>query len=146
MHAQTTFTLSVHAPYEKALPLFGPEGERAWAGKHWNPLFVWPQPARDIEGAVFTIQHGPFTAVWINTAFDTQSGHLQYVYVIPEIMATTIDLHLHPDGNTTHVTVTYTRTALTLQGNAHVESMTEGDRKAGPEWQHALDTLLASHR
>jgi hypothetical protein len=48
----------VHAPFAKAAPLFGPEGERAWAGKHWNPEFIHPQPARDVEGAVFTIQHG----------------------------------------------------------------------------------------
>jgi hypothetical protein len=145
MHTQTTFTLNVHAPYDKALPLFGPEGERAWAGKHWDPQFVWPQPAHDVEGAVFTIQHGPFTAVWVNTAFDAATGHLQYVYVIPEIMATTIDLHLRADGASTHVSVTYTRTALTPEGNAHVEAMTEADRTAGVDWQYGIDAWLAAH-
>jgi hypothetical protein len=144
MHTQTIFTLNVHEPYEKALILFGPEGERAWAGKHWDPQFAWPQPAQDIEGAVFTIQHGPFTAVWVNTAFDVATGHLQYVYVIPGIMATTIDLHLHAEDASTHVTVVYTRTALTPQGNTHVKAMTEGDRTAGADWQKALDDQLAS--
>lgn len=146
MHTSTTFELNVALPLAQAVPLFGPEGERAWAGKHWDPQFLWPRPARDRQGAVFTIHHGPFTAVWVNTAFDAANGHLQYVYVIPQIMATTIDLHLRPDSASTHVTVAYTRTALTPEGNQHVAAMTEGDRTAGSDWQKALDTLLASRR
>jgi hypothetical protein len=59
LHLSTSFDLTVHASYAKTAPLFGPEGERAWAGKHWNPEFIHPQPAKDVEGAVFTIQHGP---------------------------------------------------------------------------------------
>src|SRR5271166_4025515 len=70
MHVSTSFDLVVRAPYAKTAPLFGPEGERAWAGKHWNPEFIHPQPAADIEGAVFTVRHGPVKAVWVNTLFD----------------------------------------------------------------------------
>ena len=58
----------------RAAPLFGPQGERAWAGEDWNPQFVFPTPARDIEGAVFTVRHGEHTAVWVNTVFDARSG------------------------------------------------------------------------
>jgi hypothetical protein len=71
LHLSTSFDLVVHAPYAKTAPLFGPEGERAWAGKHWNPEFIHPQPAADIEGAVFTIQHGPYKAVWVTTLSST---------------------------------------------------------------------------
>ncbi len=46
LHIRTAFDLVVHLPYEKAAPLFGPEGERAWAGKHWDPKFIYPQPAK----------------------------------------------------------------------------------------------------
>jgi len=58
----TSFDLVVHASYAATAPLFGPNGERAWAGKHWDPAFVYPLPAHDVEGAVFTVSHGPFSA------------------------------------------------------------------------------------
>jgi hypothetical protein len=144
MHTETTFDLNVGTSYAKAFALFGPEGERAWAGKHWDPKAVWPVPARDQLGMVFTIAHGPFTAVWVNTEFDEKAGRLKYVYVIPEIMTTTIDVQLRDEGARTHVTVTYERTALSEDGRAHVEAMTEGDRKAGAEWQAALDEYLGT--
>src|ERR1700757_3979472 len=92
LRTQTAFEIVVHLPYAEAAPLFGPEGERPWAGKHWDPQFLYPQPARDEQGAVFTIQHGPVDAVWVNTLFDLEAQHFQYVYFIPEVMVTTIDV------------------------------------------------------
>src|SRR5579863_974051 len=91
LRTQTAFDLVVHLPYAEAAPLFGPEGERPWAGKHWDPHFLYPQPPRDEQGAVFTVQHGSVTAVWVNTLFDLESRHFIYAYFIPDIMVTTID-------------------------------------------------------
>jgi hypothetical protein len=76
LHLTTSFDLLIRASYAETAPLFGPEGERAWA-KHWNPEFIHPSPAVDSEGAVFTIQHGPVKAVWVNTAFDRDGRHFQ---------------------------------------------------------------------
>src|SRR5882672_5619501 len=45
-HVRTEFEFMVHAPYSAAAPLFGPEGEKAWASDSWHPHFVYPQPAR----------------------------------------------------------------------------------------------------
>jgi hypothetical protein len=147
MHTRTSFDLVVHAPYAEAAPLFGPEGERAWAGKHWDPQFVFPQPARDEEGAVFTVRHGPFNAVWVNTLFDVKGQHFQYVYFLADVMVTTIDVRFMPqDAKTTQVNVAYTRTALTAEGDEHVAVMSDGDRKAGAEWQAAIDEYLAAHK
>jgi hypothetical protein len=145
LHLSTSFDFVVHAPFAKAAPLFGPEGERAWAGKHWNPEFVHPQPARDVEGAVFTIQHGAMKAVWVNTLFDLESGRYQYVYFLPDIMVTVIDVRLKADGaNTTRVNVVYTRTALTAEGNEHVTAMNEADKTAGKEWEQSINDSLAT--
>ncbi len=142
-HVSTSFDLTVHASYARTAPLFGPEGERAWAGKHWNPAFLHPTPARDVEGAVFTMQHGPFKAVWVNTLFDMEGRHFQYVYFLPEIMVTVIDVRFKPvSASETAVNVVYTRTALTPEGNEHVTAMSEGDRSAGAEWQQAIDQYL----
>ena len=145
MRTQTSFDLTVPAPYAQAAPLFGPEGERAWAGPDWNPVFLHPQPARDEEGAVFTVRHGAHEALWVNTAFDIASHHFQYVYFLPGLLVTTIDVRFTPADTVTHVHVTYTRTAITPEGNAPVETLTAVDRKAGTEWQSAIDTFLAQH-
>ena len=45
LHTQTAFDIVVHLPYAEAAPLFGPEGERLWAGKQWNPQFLTAQHA-----------------------------------------------------------------------------------------------------
>lgn len=130
-----------------AAPLFGPEGERAWAGTDWNPQFVFPTPARDVQGAVFTVQHGEHTAVWINTVFDLETGHMQYVYVLADLLATTIDVRLHPiDLTHTRVDVTYTRTALRPEANEHVLRMAKHDGEQGPEWEAAIHAYLEHRR
>ena len=147
LRTQTAFDIVVHLPYAEAAPLFGPEGERPWAGKHWNPQFLYPQPAHDEQGAVFTIHHGPVTAVWVNTLFDLEARHIQYAYFIPDIMVTTIDLRFNSTNPTnTEVHVVYTRTAITSEGNGHVTAFTATDKTAAHDWQESIDTYLASRK
>jgi hypothetical protein len=147
MRTSTSFDLVVHAPYAKTAPLFGPEGERPWAGKHWDPEFIHPTPAHDEEGAVFTVEHGPFKAVWVNTLFDVDGRHFQYVYFLPDVMVTVIDVRFKPlTADMTGVNVVYTRTAITADGNEHVAAMTEGDKAAGKEWQAAIDAYLGGDK
>lgn len=147
LRTQTTFDLVVHLPYAEAAPLFGPEGERSWAGKHWNPQFLYPRLPRDEQNAVFTIQHGPVTVTWVNTLFDLEGRHFIYAYFIPGIMVSTIDVAFTPtDAKTTKVHVAYTRTALTTEGNGHVAAFTETDKAAAHDWQTAIDTYLASRK
>jgi hypothetical protein len=143
MHVSNSFEFDVRAPMTEVAPLFGPEGERCWSGKHWNPVFFYPQPAKDLEGSVFTVQHGPHTVVWVNTIFDLAGGRMQYVAVIPDAMAFTVDVQLNPAGATaTHVRVTYTRTALDTGMNDEVTAMGNEDRENGPHWQRAIESYL----
>jgi hypothetical protein len=147
MHVRTSFNLNVAASYAETAPLFGPEGERAWAGKHWDPQFIHPQPSHDEQGAVCTVKHGDITAVWVTTLFDVEARHYQYVYFMPNLMVTTIDVHFQPiDAVNTQVNVTYARTALTAEGNAHVSEMSDGDKQAGTNWQIAIDNYLAGRK
>jgi hypothetical protein len=74
-------------------------------------------------------------------------SHFQYVYFIPDLMVTTIDVRFKPLNETsTQVNVVYARTAITPDGNEHVVAMTEGDKSAGKDWQQAIDTYLATHK
>jgi hypothetical protein len=142
-HVNNSFQFVVHAPFDRTAPLFGPDMERSWSGDHWNPTFLYPQPAKDVQGAIFTVQRGQKTSTWVNTLFDLTQGRMQYVYFIPDTLVTTIDVHLTPvDKTATRVEVTYIRTALEVAANEHVRELGEKDRQSGPEWQQAIETYL----
>lgn len=142
-HVRSEFTFTVEAPMAEAFPLFGPEGERGWAGPHWDPEFFYPQPAKDVEGAVFRVHHGHHSATWVNTAFDAQAGHAAYVYLIDGKLATRIDVQLTPvNPATTRVRVMYERTALDPSVNADVADMAQKDGKMGPEWERDIEEYL----
>jgi hypothetical protein len=139
-HVRNSFQFTVALSVDRAAPLFGPEGERCWAGEHWNPEFLHPIPAKDIEGAVFTIPHGAHKSVWVNTLFDLSSGRMQYVSFVPEMLVSTIDVRLTAiNPVTTGVEVTYTRTALSSSANDDVAALGESDRANGPHWKKAIE-------
>ncbi len=142
-HVSNSFDFLVRAPLTRAAALFGPEGERCWAGPRWNPEFLHPQPGKDVQGAVFTIQHGPHKSVWVNTVFDSVAGRMQYVALIPEKVVSTVDVRLTAvDPSSTSVEVTYARTALDVAANDEVEALGKRDSESGPEWQESIEKCL----
>jgi len=146
-HVSNSFHFVIRAPLSRAAPLFGPEGERCWAGQHWNPEFLYPQPGKDVEGAVFTVQNGPHRSVWVNTLFDPEGGRMQYVSFVPGIHVFTVDVRLTPvDSSSTSVEVTYVRTALDVGANEDVETMGKSDRESGPHWQQEIERCLTAQR
>jgi hypothetical protein len=146
-HVRNEFEFTVHAPYKVVAPLFGPEGERSWSDGHWYPRFLYPQPAQDTQGAVFTIRHGHHHAYWINTSFDTDARHFQYVYFIPETMVVLIDVRFsEADPENTNVDVAYERTALNPEANQRVREMGTADRDSGKEWGTAINDYLAKQK
>lgn len=142
-HVVNSFHFEVAAAFARVAPLFGPEGERGWAGKHWNPEFLYPLPAKDTEGAVFKVQHGAHSSVWVNTRFDLAAGRMQYVYFVDDAMVTTVDVRLTAkDQNHTAVDVTYARTAVQAAANDDVRELGNGDRESGPKWQKSIEEYL----
>ena len=146
VHVRTEFELTVGAPYSAGFPLFGPDGERSWAGCDWNPQFVYPSPAADIQGTVFTVKHGAHQAMWVNTVFDLEGRHIQYAYFITDVMVTTIDLTFLPlHSAETKVTVVYERTALSVAANEQVQQFGAADRARGADWEKAINAYLQKH-
>ena len=144
-HVCNSFQFVITVPLHRAAPLFGPEGERCWAGQHWNPEFLYPHPGKDVQGAVFTIQQGSRTTVWVNTLFDLDGGRMQYVSFIPGTVVSTVDVQLTAlDPSSTSVEVTYVRTALDVVANSEVQTMGRMDRENGPHWQQAIESCLTA--
>jgi hypothetical protein len=142
LHTREQFSFVANAPFEVAWPLFGADKERAWA-PDWQPVFLWPEKAFDQEGMVFEIRHGDQNAVWINTAFDHMAGRIQYVYVIPDVVATVITLKLMPVSDSTVIDVVYERTALLRAANDVVKQMAARDRVADMEWGRQINGYLS---
>jgi hypothetical protein len=141
-HTRRTFDFYVQIPMEAASPLFGAYAERHWA-PDWNPTFLWPAIANDQPGMVFTIAHGPKTAVWIAPSCDVATGSFQYVYVIPDVMVALITLKLTARGSATHVAVAYERTALNTAAAKIVLEMAGHDSASGPEWEKQIGDYVA---
>jgi hypothetical protein len=143
VHISNTFHFEVSASLDRVAPLFGPEAERGWAGKHWNPEFLYPRPAKDTQGAVFRVQHGQHSSVWVNTLFDLSGGRMQYVAFIDDVVVTIVDVKLtSTDSSHTAVEVTYARTALQPASNDDVRALGSSDRESGPDWQKSVEKCL----
>lgn len=147
VHVENGFEFVAHAPYKIVAPLFGASAERVWGGDHWNPKFLYPSPERDTFGEVFTVAHGHLKSVWVNTALDLETGHIQYVYVISDAQVVLIDIHLQEkDPSATDVKVVYHRTALNPSLNQHVIELGNDDRGMGKEWQTSIDVFLRGNK
>jgi hypothetical protein len=144
-HTDRTFEFIAFAPMARVAPLFGAWRERDWS-HDWNPVFVWPDAPADREGMVFTVAHGHRASVWVNTQYDPEHGRFQYVYVIPDVMATLLTLRLEPREAHTVVRVRYERTALSADASSMVESMAQQDDRAAPDWEHQINTYLGAQR
>ncbi len=142
-HVVNTFRFEIAAPMAQVAPLFAPEAERRWAGPQWNPVFLYPQPGRDVQGAVWTQEHGGLNSIWVNTLFDVPGGRMQYVAVIGKKLTMTVDVRVTSLGPAqTAVDVTYARTAIEADANQEVRVLGEKDRASGPEWKRSIEMTL----
>jgi hypothetical protein len=141
-HTHAAFRFTVAASYAEVFPLFGAHEERKWA-KGFDPQFLYPVPAHDQQGMVFTTVQDGLSRIWTNTCFDAATGHVQYVYWIADVMTAFIDIHLTSSGpRETLVEVVYERTALTLEANERVFEMARHDAISGPHWAEMINAVL----
>ncbi|MGA3210038.1 MAG: hypothetical protein ABSD20_01955 [Terriglobales bacterium] len=142
-HVENEFEFTAQGTWQSVAPLFGALAERGWAGDRWNPIFLYPRPARDTPGEVFIINHGHLHATWVNTALDLVNGHIQYAYTIPGVQAVLIDISLQVvTATSTDVKVVYQRTALSPRFNQHVTEQGNRDRTSAKEWETAINAYL----
>ncbi len=99
-------TLRVPVPADRALHLFTPVGERAWA-PGWDPVF----PAGEAgDGAAPGTVFLTGASTWI--VIDREARRVRYARVTPGVRAGTVEVRLRPDGAETLADVTYVTTAL----------------------------------
>jgi hypothetical protein len=141
-HTHAAFRFTVAGSYAEVFPLFGAYEERKWA-KGFDPQFLYPVPAHDQQGMVFTTVQDSLNRIWTNTCFDAATGHVQYVYWIADAMTAFIDIHVTSSGpRATQVEVVYERTALTLEANERVLEMARHDANSGSHWAEMINNFL----
>ena len=137
-----TLPISVAA----AMPLFTPEGERRWAGPHWDPKYAVPDAAADdsAPGTVFTTESSGGAATWI--VVERGSDRIGYARVVPDRIAGTVAVACAEAGSAeaTRVTVRYDVTALGPEGVAFVEDLESGYDAFLEEWRREIEAALGA--
>jgi hypothetical protein len=135
-----SFTLDL--PSRQAFALFEPEGERAWAAG-WNPRYLHPSDGRAARGMVFTTDHGNESTLWTMIRHEPRDGVVEYVRVTPGSRIGYVLVQCAPlDAAHTRVTVIYSLTGLTKEGNEAVRAMDEARFAAFIDsWRSAIVAL-----
>jgi hypothetical protein len=123
-------------PVDRVMPLFTPEGERAWA-PGWDPSYPAGLTGDGADtGTVFLTEHGA-TTIWavVERTYDT----VRYARVTPGRWAGLVEVRCRPDGpEATCAEVTYDLTALTDEGEAALQEFAAGYDDYLGEWEKAL--------
>ncbi len=141
-----TATIEVNASPDEAFPLFTPLGEGLWS-EDWDPVFRHPPEAELEEGAVFTTPDGPDgDRVWTILEYRPKKHRIAYLCVSPGMVHSRIEIDCEgTELGTSKVEVTYTDTALSEKGQAHLGRESEevfSDRVG--HWEHAINAYLRS--
>ncbi len=141
-------TIQLPAAPEVVFPLFSPLGEQHW-DPAWSPTMLYPASGEAQTGTVFTTQHATEAVrVWTIVAYDRVRLRLSYVNVAPASHLTRIDIRCDAARpQATSARVTYTLTALTPQGNTHLDGFTAAQYQATiASWEAAITHYLAHGR
>ena len=139
VHMDRAGVVPVALPFAEAMPLFTPEGERAWAAG-WDPHYVHPVGVGAGEGLVFqTANKGEETATWVQTRYEPAAGLASYVYVVPGHHTTMVDVGVTPDGEgRSRASVRYRMTSLSPDADDHVRDFDEAYEQEMVDWAEAI--------
>ena len=125
MFRQHTHEFTLDRPPSDALPLFTPKGEEAWV-PGWQPHYISPATGETAKEMLFVTHHGDETTYWTCMDWQPEEGHVRYLRLTPGTRAGFVDVQCLDEGkNTTRVRVTYQMHALSAEGRAQLEQMTE---------------------
>jgi hypothetical protein len=129
--------LTVALPKQRAMELFTPEGERAWAGDHgWDPKYPDAERSRG-AGAVFTTRAGDRESIWVMV--DDTDDRKRYARITLGGLAGTVEVAaVRGDGEATSVRVTYDMTALSDDAVAELEAFVARFEATIASWGTAI--------
>lgn len=130
----------VDLPLADTRSLFTPEGERRWVSD-WDPSYPDPERTEGV-GATFLTIHADTQTVWVMT--DAEPDRVRYARVTTGVDAGIVDVHCDEiDAGTSTVTVSYTLTALSDEGLAHLHEFAAHYDEFIASWERRISQLLA---
>ena len=141
---ERSHALVVELPLAEAFTWFEPEGERAWA-EGWDPRYHHPSDGRAERGMVFTTGHGGELTLWTMIRHEPANGLVEYVRSTPGSRTGTVLVQCSAlDERRTRVTIVYTLTAITPEGNEVLRAMGEERFRIYIEsWEAAIAKAIA---
>lgn len=140
-----TFTVSMKTPADRALRLFDPVGEAAWA-PGWAPVFARDADRASLpDGTVFTTRgHGGGTTTWVLQRYDRGAHEIAYTAFddMGAVVAIRIAVRDRAPGGS-EATVRYDLVATTDAGDHVVHSFESQFPHMESHWQAALDDAVA---
>lgn len=143
---QRSASFTVNTTIEKAFPFFGPVREKEWAAG-WEPQIVYSNHPEVEEHMIFKtsgVQHGESEFLWMLTQYKPETYFIEYTVSTPQ-RVWFITVQCKAAGKNTNVTVIYTYTGLTEQGNElnkrAIEKMYTDNLK---DWEAEINYYLST--
>jgi len=143
-HVTINRTIHLAASPSAIFPLFGPFGEKRWAGKSWQPHAIATAEELDREGLVFR-DAADSDATWVTSRFDENAHVVQYVIFRPDLVAQ-IRIEVMADGTGSAAKIAYDLTALTEAGDTIVEHHGKAIEGHLVSWEHFINAALEKHQ
>jgi len=136
-----TRTFHLDAPCVRAFPMFTPLGERAWA-PGWEPELL---SGREERGSVFRTRAHDAETLWIVTDYRPDEGRVSYARLKQGSNFGIVDVECRDAGAGSEITVRYTLTGVTPEGDAFVREFLHDAHYDAfmREWQDAIGSALS---
>jgi hypothetical protein len=130
---------------DRALQLFTPEGERAWA-PGWNPMPEYPVQARVAfqTNAVFRVDDEAERSLWTIVDASAQRRLAEYLYVVEGERMSRVRVEIEAlDVNHSRVRVHYVHTAISEKGMQFLASVTpEAFARKMLDWRRMVSAAI----
>ncbi len=143
-----SYTQTIRAHADKVHALICPVREVEWL-EGWDCRMIYSRSGLAEEGCVFTSRSGaePET-LWVIAVRDDARRRTRFVRVTPDSRLAMVDIHVTPSAeNTAKVSIAYTITALTEDGNRFIEAFTQAAFEEDMRfWEATMNHYLETGR
>ena len=140
-----TYVQTIHGKMEEIMPLYCPVRELDWC-ENWNPKTVYSNSGLVEKDCIFITPDGETDVVWIVTDYDTEKGHVEMFYHVPQVLITKLEIQVTAlTENKTEIVLTYSKTSLSEKGDKILEKFTKEEYDIMMDsWEKAMNHYLAT--
>ncbi|WP_303918005.1 hypothetical protein [Draconibacterium sediminis] len=140
-----TYVQTILGEMEEIMPLYCPVRELDWC-ENWNPKTVYSNSGLVEKDCIFITPDGETDIVWIVTDYDTEKGHVEMFYHVPQVLITKLEIQVTAlTENKTEVVLTYRKTSLSEKGDKILEEFTKEEYDIMMySWEKAMNHYLAT--